>query len=135
MKAINHIHQKYGMSCGQAVVAMIAGVTEKESITVFGHYHGTKTWEVVNALEHYGIKLKTTRLVRIKKNEILPPRAVIHLRWEDDIKIYLHWAVIWDREFYDPNYREKGLCLGTDPWVIENKKGRITSYIKIEETI
>ena len=84
--------------CGQACVAMLAGITLEESMDVFGTRGTTSTKDVVNALRELGISCGN-ELVRIKKKEKAPTcMVVLHFA---DVK-FTHWAVYHHGLYFDP---------------------------------
>lgn len=99
--------------CGQTCVAMIANIDIESSIMIFGHNHGTKTKEVIKALNKLGITTKQSKLERVKKNKLPEGLLIAHQ--------YRHWIVIDKGKIYDPSpYREMN-------------KQPITSYLEINE--
>lgn len=120
--------------CGQACVAMAAGVTLEEAIEAVGHRRkrGTLTREVVAGLRSFGLKCadRARKVSRIRP--VFPKRAVLALRKPkpnpDGKKNYesgnWHWLLVWDGEVYDPS----GLT-----WPDDYKGWRVTSYLGIFE--
>lgn len=114
------IRQPEGSSlCGQACVAMAAGVSLDRAIKVVGHEGGTTTAEVREALRDLGVGC-ADKLRRISRQRPHPPkRAVLAVkgirnwRW--------HWVLTWDGEIYDP----AGYNLS------DYKHWKITSYLEI----
>lgn len=84
--------------CGQACVAMVAGITLEQSIFTFGKRSGTSTKDVVNALKKLGIKCGE-KLLLAKSND--RPRfcmCVLHFKNAKST----HWT-IWNEEYFiDP---------------------------------
>jgi hypothetical protein len=99
---INHIFQPPNSKlCGQTCVAMIAGITLKESIEAFGGKKGrTRTKDVVGALRKLGINCGDPPLTRLKGQD-KPDTCIVKLHFDGTTNT--HW-VIWHEEiFYDPS--------------------------------
>lgn len=111
--------------CGQACVAMAAGVSLDRAIEAVGHGspRGTCTSEVVRALRALGVPCadRLRRVGRVKP--VLPKRGVlaIHRPAGNKRSVHWHWMLTWDGEIYDPGGRWPE---GYDGW-------RITSYLEI----
>ena len=56
MKTIDYIKQPTEYLCGQACVAMLAGVTVEEVVSVMKNNKGTGKKDIENALNYYGIQ-------------------------------------------------------------------------------
>lgn len=113
--------------CGQACVAMAAGVSLKRSVEAFGHRRATSTREVVNALRHFGLSCadRLTRLSRARPN--IPRRAIVVIHRpavEGERRSKWHWMISWEGQIFDPGGRWPD---GYDKW-------RITSYLEIYPT-
>ena len=94
-----------GSLCGQACVAMAAGVTLAAAIRAVGHRlsRGTYTCELVAAFGVLGVSC-ATRLKRARHVAgipVLPPRAVIAIR-RDGNRQRWHWILCWDGLIMDP---------------------------------
>lgn len=110
-------------SCGQYCVAMITGKPIEKIVRIFGHSHCTSTKELIRALKPYWFRTTSTRLIRIKKETVLPPLAILKITWEAGGS---HWVVLNDGMVYDPAY-------GTTDYTnhIEAINGKPTSYLEI----
>ena len=86
--------------CGQACVAMLAGVTLNESVRIFGKRSTTTTKDVVAALRKLGIQCGD-RAVRLGKGVWKSGRCMVVVHAKGDKK-YLHWVVYGDGRYYDP---------------------------------
>jgi hypothetical protein len=127
---MNLVRQPEGSSlCGQACVAMVAGVTLDESVSAVGHKHGTYTREIVKALRALGVPCPD-RLRRVSRvRPVLPQRAIVAVvKWatRPDGKRKqrrAHWMVAWDGVIYDPE----------DSWpaLYERNGWTITSYLEL----
>lgn len=112
--------------CGQACIAMIAGVSLKRAIEAVGHEHGTNTGEVVSALRTLGICCndKLVRLSRRRPN--IPQKAIVHICRSGVVterrRPQSHWMVSLDGKILDPGGRYPH---GFEHW-------KITSYLEIQ---
>lgn len=120
---MKHINQPPGSSlCGQTCVAMIAGITLEESISVFGKSGETETREVITALNKLGISCGD-KLIRVKKGVDLPPCCIIVLHYDGAPMRHWHWVVYYGGLYYDP-----AESIGTG-----YKAGvKITSYLPVD---
>ena len=94
------IKQPEGSSlCGQACVAMLAGVSLEKSVSVFGKRGGTTTKEVIAALKKLGVKCGNKLF--LAKNHIMTPICIakLHFSWD---KSHTHWTIYHNGVFYDP---------------------------------
>lgn len=105
--------------CGQACVAMVAGVSIEKVIGAIGHRHSTKTREIVAALKALGVECDP-RLKRFK-NPLLELRtmkiAIIKVRFNG--RLMGHWVVWNDGKILDPAGNAA------------TKIGRWTSFLRI----
>lgn len=107
--------------CGQACVAMAAGVSLKRAIKAVGHSRGTDTKDLVFALHKLGV-VCASRLVRIsRKRPNIPPRALVHINVVHEQRDDSHWMLNWDGKIIDPGGRYPD---GYQKW-------RIMSYLEI----
>jgi hypothetical protein len=126
---IQLIRQPEGSSlCGQACVAMVAGVTLERAIAVFEHKHATYTRELVAALRKLNVACgdRCKRVSRIRP--ILPARAILSItrfvkKPNGKYRRYGHWMVTWDGVIYDPEDN------WPDLYRVEN--WNVTSYLEI----
>ncbi len=96
---INHIYEPNPLACGQAVLAMLAGVSVEEIIDFVGTERETKLRDMFLCLEHYGIKYNKERL-SVQKKEQLPEICILSL---ETPKCW-HWSLYFKGIFYDPEY-------------------------------
>lgn len=104
--------------CGQACIAMIAGISLNESIKLFNSRGKTGTKKLYYALQKRGISC-SNKAVRIKNNN--KPRLCIITIHYTGCKT-THWCIWNDNKYYDP---VRGIRAKLD--VFE----RETSFIKI----
>lgn len=120
---LKHIRQPSGSNlCGQASVAMIAGITLEKSIAVFGKRSCTTTKDVIRALRALGISCGNG-LVRLKKGEQKSSVCMVVLHFEGAPRSHGHWSVFYDGIYYDP---------ASGVGDTYSKEVRETSYLPIE---
>lgn len=106
--------------CGQACVAMAAGVSLARAIAVIGHRSGTHTHEVRRALLTLGLK-PAERLKRVSRTKpALPRRGIVAI---GKGRKYAHWMLTWNGRIFDPGGR----------WPEGYNGWRITSVLEILE--
>jgi hypothetical protein len=111
--------------CGQACVAMVAGISLKQAVEVIGHESSTTTRELVKALRERGVDCdnRLRRVGRIKP--VLPKRAIIVIHRPKELqngrREKWHWMLTWDGVIMDPGNR----------WPEGYPNWRITSYLEI----
>lgn len=94
---VSYIKQPPGSDCcGQACVAMLAGITLDESIAMFGKKGGTTTKDVVAVLTRLGIGC-ADRLVRKKP----AGTCIVSVLAKSD-KTYRHWVLYHNGVYFDP---------------------------------
>lgn len=86
--------------CGQACVAMLAGVTLAESIQVFGTEGRTSWKQVRGALRHFGIVHRLPMRPRWMPGTPEPIRMIARLSFPD--RNATHYAVRSFGYWYDP---------------------------------
>jgi hypothetical protein len=113
------VRQPKGSSlCGQACVAMAAGVCLGAAIRAVGHRRSTSTREVISALRRLGVGC-ADRCRRISRaRPTYPPRALVVVR--RDRRRCFHWVYYKDGVFLDP----EGEWPRYDGW-------RVTSYLEV----
>ena len=86
--------------CGQACVAMLAGVTIAEVISVMDcrEWQGTMG-RVISALNYYGIDHSDVIVYTEGQETTLPKCCILMER----MGLYCHYLIHYDGKFYDPN--------------------------------
>lgn len=112
------VMQNTPQTCGQACIAMLAGVPLEEAVAVMHTSGPTSIGQLIQALDHYGIAHsgKNTRLS--KKNPELPEMAVLTVHFPE----YAHWVVYHKGKYYDPEFGLLDAC---------HPEGRVTSFLQI----
>ena len=91
MKEIQYIKQPTEYLCGQACVAMIAGVSVEDVIRVMNNNDkSTGKKDIERALEHYGIRQAKTMTKADNRTPLLPG--------------YSHWILYAHGKYYDPEF-------------------------------
>ena len=117
MKKINYIKQPTGYLCGQACVAMLAGVSVEEVVSVMQNDKGTGKKDIEKALNYYGIRQAKT-MTKADNSSVLPKVCILKVL----LPKYGHWILYYDGKYYDPEF---GLM---DELY---QKTRIQSYLEI----
>lgn len=117
MKTINYIKQPTDYLCGQACVAMLAGVTVEEVVSVMKNDKGTGKKDIEKALNYYGIRQAKT-MTKADNTSVLPKVCILKVL----LPKYGHWILYYDGKYYDPEF---GLMEEL------YQKARIQSYLEI----
>ena len=117
MKEIQYIRQPNQYLCGQACVAMIAGVSVDEVIRVMNNDKATGKKDIEKALEHYGIRQAKT-MTKADNSTPLPPVCILKVL----LPGYGHWVLYVRGKYYDPEF---GLADEL------HSKARIQSYLEL----
>lgn len=106
-------------TCGQACIAMITGKSIEEVIKDMRTSGPTSIGQLIEILDHYGVKHaeKNTRIS--KKNPAPYPYSILTVHTNVG---YTHWALLFGGKYYDPEF---GLIEGEYP------HGKITSFLGI----
>ena len=94
-----HIYEPDPLQCGQAVLAMLAGVTVDEIIAFLDNERETDLKDMFKTLTHYGIGYSENR-IEVKKREELPEICILSL---ETPKCW-HWSLYYKGNFFDPEY-------------------------------
>jgi len=100
--AIEYIEQPTESTCGQSVVAMLAGVSVEEVVSVAQTDEGMDIPEMRDALAWYGFKTATKERKKYRKllGGKLPDCCVLSVRLPE----YGHWSLYYKGKFYDPEF-------------------------------
>ena len=100
MKEIQYIKQPTEYLCGQACVAMIAGVSVEDVIRVMNNNDkSTGKKDIERALEHYGIRQAKT-MTKADNRTPLPPVCILKVL----LPGYSHWILYAHGKYYDPEF-------------------------------
>lgn len=94
-----YVHEPTYLQCGQAVLAMLCGVSVEEIISVVGTERETTLKQMFACLDRYGVNYSRTRL-EISEKENLPNICILSL---ETPKCW-HWSLYFKGTFYDPEY-------------------------------
>ena len=117
MKEIKYIQQPTEYLCGQACVAMIAGVSVDDVIRVMNNDQATGKKDIERALDHYGIRQAKT-MAKADNNTPLPPVCILKVL----LPGYSHWVLFYHGKYYDPEFGLTDELYG---------KARIQSYLEL----
>ena len=99
LKEIHYIQQPTEYLCGQACVAMIAGVSVDDVIRVMNNDQSTGKKDIEWALDHYGIRQAKT-MTKANSDTPLPPVCILKVL----LPRYSHWVFIYHGKYYDPEF-------------------------------
>lgn len=117
MRDIQYVKQPNGYMCGQACVAMLAGVTAEEVASVMHNDQATGKKDIERALNHYGIHQAKT-MTKADNASVLPKVCILKVL----LPRYGHWVLYCDGTYYDPEF---GVSTALYP------KARVQSYLEI----
>lgn len=113
--------------CGHSVLAMVSGVSLEEACKTLGHRRGTRTGELVAALGDLAL---CGRLSVIGRRPLLslPDPCILKVCWEERHRS--HYVLRVGTSAFDPVF---SVPLDLSHWAVyvEQKKGRITSYLPV----
>ena len=98
--SITFIEQPTEYLCGQAVIAMLAGVSVDEIVSVMQNDKGTSTQELRNALKWYGLKTATNARLKYTEDTKLPDCCILSIM----LPGYGHWSLYYKGKYYDPEF-------------------------------
>lgn len=94
-----HIFEPDPLQCGQAVLAMLSGLSVDEIITLCDTEKETTLADMKRCLQMCGISFCDTR-TQVHSKEELPEIALLSL---ETPKCW-HWSLFFEGLFYDPEY-------------------------------
>ena len=98
---MRHIRQPAGSRiCGQACLAMLAGIALEEAVRVVGHRRGTKTREILAALDKLGVP-HAPRLRPIRGGQVIKVPSLLVVRFGQRRGSW-HWVVLNGVDMLDP---------------------------------
>ena len=117
MREIRYIQQPTEYLCGQACVAMIAGVSVNDVIRVMNNDQATGKKDIERALAHYGIGQAKT-MTKANNSTPLPPACILKVL----LPRYSHWVLYYHGKSYDPEFGMTDELYG---------KARVQSYLEL----
>lgn len=98
-RKIDYIHEPTDLQCGQAVLAMITGLTVEAVVQELGNDRETTLKEMKGFLRSHGAWVSDIR-VQVVRREELPPLCLLSL----ETPRCWHWSLYCDGVFYDPEH-------------------------------
>lgn len=120
IKEMRLIRQNSPKTCGQACVAMLAGVSIEDVIKVMETSGPTSIGQIMDALDYYRIGHADKNVRLSKKTPALPHTAILTVHMPE----YTHWVIYHNQQFFDPEF---GLCDECP------NGGQIKSFLEIME--
>jgi len=96
---IQYIHEPTDLQCGQAVLAMISGLTVEQVAAELENEQETDLREMKTFLRRHGFHISDER-IPVRKKEELPPLCLLSL----ETPRCWHWSLYCDGLFYDPEH-------------------------------
>ena len=96
---IKYIHEPNDLQCGQAVLAMVLGVSVDEIIDHLGNDKETTLKEMKDTFRSYGVSVSDERILVHDRSE-LPEMCLLSL----ETPRCWHWSLYCSGTFYDPEH-------------------------------
>lgn len=96
---INYIHEPTDLQCGQAVLAMVIGISVEEIVDFLGNERETTLKEMKDTFRHFDIQISDHRIQINDKSE-LPQLCLLSL----ETPRCWHWSLFCNGTFYDPEH-------------------------------
>ena len=96
---IEYIHEPDDLQCGQAVLAMLTGMTAEEAAEILGNYRETNLREMREFIDSHGYTMGRIRC-EAKNRKELPPLCLLSL----ETPRCWHWSLYCEGIFYDPEH-------------------------------
>ena len=96
---IRYIHEPTDLQCGQAVLAMLTGLSTDQVIMQLDNERETNLKEMKGFLRDHGIWISDERIPVSDKKE-LPPICLLSL----ETPRCWHWSLFYAGTFYDPEH-------------------------------
>ena len=96
---IEYIHEPTDLQCGQAVLAMITGITVGEVIRELNNDRETNLKEMKGFLRKHHVWISDVRVPVLEKTD-LPERCLLSL----ETPRCWHWSLFYDGFFFDPEH-------------------------------
>ena len=102
--SINVVIQPHDGLCGQATVAMLAGISLDEAVNIMhlGEWQATMN-KIVNALNYFGIDHSEEIIYTNGRTDITLPKCCVIM---EKMGRFSHYLVYFDGVGYDPNFGE-----------------------------
>lgn len=99
VKTVNYIKEPTPLQCGQAVLAMLSGLSVSEIIKIVGTERETDLKMMLSALDTLGIAYSKGRIA-VTAREELPDICILSL----ETPRCWHWSLYFKGVFYDPEH-------------------------------
>ena len=96
---IQYIHEPTELQCGQAVLAMVTGLTVEQVCSELGNDRETNLRDMKSFLRSHGVWVAEERIQVMRKEE-LPAFCLLSL----ETPRCWHWSLYCEGEFYDPEH-------------------------------
>ena len=96
---IQYIHEPTELQCGQAVLAMVTGLTVEQVCSELGNDLETNLRDMKSFLRSHGVWVAEERIQVMRKEE-LPAFCLLSL----ETPRCWHWSLYREGEFYDPEH-------------------------------
>ena len=96
---IQYIHEPTELQCGQAVLAMVTGLTVEQVCSELGNDRETNLRDMKSFLRSHGVGVAEERIQVMRKEE-LPAFCLLSL----ETPRCWHWSLYREGEFYDPEH-------------------------------
>ena len=96
---IQYIHEPTELQCGQAVLAMVTGLTVEQVCRELGNDRETNLRDMKSFLRSHGVWVAEERIQVMRKEE-LPAFCLLSL----ETPRCWHWSLYREGEFYDPEH-------------------------------
>ncbi|WP_243155984.1 hypothetical protein [Clostridium sp. C2-6-12] len=115
---ISYVSEPTNVMCGQACVAMLAGIGIDEVAKVMGSRGPTTIGQIIDALDYYNIKHSEKNIRLSKRNPHFSEISILTVH----MPTYTHWILYYKGKFYDPEFGMLDEC---------HSEGKITSFLEI----
>lgn len=99
VNTVKYIKEPTSLQCGQAVLAMLSGLSVEEIIETVGTERETDLKMMFSALDKFGISYSKTRIA-VNRREELPSICILSL----ETPRCWHWSLYFKGVFYDPEH-------------------------------
>ena len=99
MKTMKYIHEPTDLQCGQAVLAMLTGLTAEQVATELNNDRETNLKEMKGFLRSHGYRISDERIPVTIKEE-LPALCLLSL----ETPRCWHWSLFCEGSFFDPEH-------------------------------
>jgi hypothetical protein len=136
-RTIHRVRQSFRTSCGVAVVAMFARVSEQDAMAVLfpngGRVFYTHLRQLKRALDHFGVRYDP-HWRRFVSWEAIPKTSLVKVRWKENGRTGLHWVIFQRRHdatwhVIDPDPPHRGTLRLSDA---ERKQYTGITYMPVE---